>query len=115
MPIEEELMKPTQVEQVWNVELPWSDGTLSAKLWQKGKRVVVGVPEVDILCTGKTQSEAVFRLFTNLLKYHNQLKDQSELSEREQQHMALLKKWVKGVEQRMLHREPTAVGRLPLR
>lgn len=76
---------------------------------------MVGVPELDILCTGKSQSEAVFRLFTNLLKYYNQLKDQTELSEREQQHMSLLKDWVEGVERRMMQREAAPLGRLPLR
>lgn len=79
---------------------------------------MVGVPELDILCTGKSQSEAVFRLFTNLLKYYNQLKEQSELSEREQQHFSLLKDWVEGVERRMMQRgerELSPIGRLPLR
>ena len=111
-------MKQTRAQNVWNVALPWSDGSLSAKLWQKGKRVMVGVPELDILCTGKSQSEAVFRLFTNLLKYYNQLKEQSELSEREQQHFSLLKDWVEGVERRMMQRgerELSPIGRLPLR
>ena len=65
---------------------------MSAKLWIKGKRVVVGVPELDILCTGKTQSEAVFRLFSNLLKYYQELKGSSKpLDERQQAHMKLLK------------------------
>lgn len=76
---------------------------------------MVGVPELDILCTGKSQSEAVFRLFTNLLKYYNQLKDQAVLSEREQQHMSLLKDWVEGVERRMTQRETAPLARLPLR
>ncbi len=95
---------------VWNVDLPWSDGSMSAKLWVKGKRVVVGVPELDILCTGKSQSEAVFRLFTTLLKYYQELKAKGdERSEREQAHMDLLRDWVESVEQRMMAREMAAV------
>lgn len=95
---------------VWNVDLPWSDGSMSAKLWVKGKRVIVGVPELDILCTGKSQSEAVFRLFTTLLKYYQELKSKGDArSEREQAHMDLLKDWVESVERRMMAREMAAV------
>lgn len=103
-------MTESKATNVWNVALPWSDGSLSAKLWQKGKRIVVGVPELDIMCTGKTQSEAVFRLFTTLLKYHKDLKSAPQpLSERQQEHMRLLKDWVESVERKMTHRELTAV------
>jgi hypothetical protein len=103
-------MTESKATSIWNVELPWSDGSLSAKMWRKGKRVVVGVPELDILCTGKSQSEAVFRLFSMLLKYHQELKTASQpLDERQQQHMRLLKDWIKSVERRMTHRELTAV------
>jgi hypothetical protein len=103
-------MTQEKATNVWDVALPWSDGSLSAKLWQKGKRVVVGVPELDILCTGKTQSEAVFRLFTNLLKYYQELKAMpAQLDERQAEHFRLLKEWVAGVERRMSHRELTAV------
>ena len=95
---------------VFDVALPWSDGSLSAKLWQKGKRVVVGVPELDILCTGKTQSEAVFRLFSNLLKYHQQLKAMKKpLDERQTEHFRLLSEWMTGVQKRMTQRELTVV------
>lgn len=90
--------------------MPWSDGSLSARLWQKGRRTVVGVPELDIFCTGKSQSEAIFRLFTMLLKYHRQLKSsQTPLSVREQEHMRLLKDWVESVERKMTCRELSAV------
>lgn len=103
-------MTETKAKNVWNVALPWSDGSLSAKMWQKGKRLVVGVPELDILCTGKTQSEAVFRLFTTLLKYHQELKSAPQpLDERQQEHMRLLKDWIRSVEHRMTQRELTAV------
>jgi hypothetical protein len=93
----------------WNVELPWSDGTMSAKLWIKGKRIVVGVPELDILCTGKTQSEAVFRLFSNLLKYYQDLKARPELDDRQQEHMRLLTVWVESVQRKMTHRELSVI------
>jgi hypothetical protein len=103
-------MTESKATNVWNVALPWSDGSLSAKLWQKGKRVVVGVPELDILCTGKSQSEAVFRLFTMLLKYHQELKSSDvPLDDRQEEHMRLLKGWVHSVERRMTHRELTSV------
>jgi len=99
-------MTETKAKKVWDVSLPWSDGSLSAKLWQKGKRTVVGVPELDILCTGSTQSEAVFRLFTTLLKYYQQLKNAPKpLSDRQEEHMRLLKDWVDVVEKKMTHRE----------
>jgi hypothetical protein len=107
--IDESMTEP-KAEKVWNVELPWSDGSLSAKLWRKGKRVVVGVPELDILCTGKSQSEAVFRLFTMLLKYHQELKSAVHpLDDRQTEHMRLLKDWIRSVERRMTQRELTAV------
>lgn len=83
---------------------------MSAKLWQKGKRMVVSVPELDILCTGKTQSEAVFRLFTTLLKYYQELKaTPAPLSERQEEHMRLLKVWMESVERKMTRRELTAI------
>ena len=103
-------MTEQKATNVWNVALPWSDGSLSAKLWQKGKRIVVGVPELDILCTGKTQSEAVFRLFTTLLKYHEQLRAMPQpLDERQAEHFRLLKEWMQGVQKRMTERTLTAV------
>lgn len=94
---------------VWDVDLPWSNGCLSAKLWQKDKQVMVSVPELDICCYGKSQSEAVLRLFTNLLKYYNELKSQRELSARQEAHFELLKVWVRSVENRMTAQEPAAV------
>jgi hypothetical protein len=93
----------------WDVALPWSDGAMSAKLWKKGKRIVVGVPELDILCTGKTQSEAVFRLFTTLLKYYQDLKAVPQLDARQQEHMRLLKVWVESIERKMTHRELSVI------
>lgn len=84
------------------VALPFSDGLLSARLWQAGDRSVVGVPELGLHCYGDTESEAVFRLFTTLLKYYRQLKAHEEkLGERGLEHLAQLKNWVAGIEKRM--------------
>ena len=66
---------------------------------------MVSVPELDICCYGRSQSEAVLRLFSNLLKYYNELKDMDHLSERQHAHFALLKIWVKGVEKKMCSAE----------
>lgn len=93
--------KKTEVDK-WSLELPWSNGCLSAKLWRKGKGVVVAVPELDILCFGISQSEAVLRLFSSLLRYYNELKGRRELlSEKQQSHLELLRIWVKTVEDKM--------------
>jgi len=94
-------MASNNLENVWNLPVPWSDGSLSARLWQKGRGIMVSVPELDICCYGKSQSEATLRLFSNLLKYYNELKDKETLSERQNAHFQLLKIWVKGVEQKM--------------
>lgn len=84
------------------VALPWSDGTLSARLWQSGDKVVVGVPELGLHCYGATQAEAVFRLFTSLLKYYRQLRAyNNRLGERGLSHLKLLSKWVESIEDRM--------------
>ncbi len=74
---------------------------MSARLWQKGSGIMVSVPELDISCYGRSQSEAVLRLFTNLLKYYNELKDKDNLNSRQDAHFQLLKIWVKGVEKKM--------------
>lgn len=82
---------------------------MSARMWQKDKRVVVSVPELDISCYGKSQSEAILRLFSNLLKYYNELnKSRAPLSERQQAHFDLLKQWMRSVEDRMTAREPVS-------
>lgn len=94
-------MPSKNLENVWNLPVPWSDGSLSARLRQKGKGIMVSVPELDICCYGRSQSEAVLRLFSNLLKYYNELKDKDDLSARQDAHFKLLKVWVKGVEKKM--------------
>ena len=84
------------------VALPWSDGSLSARLWMSGDRTVVGVPELGLHCYGASQPEAVFRLFNSLLKYYRQLKTyKSRLGERGLQHLELLTGWVNHIEERM--------------
>ena len=91
------------------VSLPWSDGLLTANLWNVGKKTVVGVPELGLHCYGKSQSEAVLRLFSSLLKYYRQLKaHKSRLSERALKHLDLLTHWVQGIEQRMSASEDRA-------
>jgi len=88
-----------------DVALPWSDGSLSARLWQSRGRIVVGVPELGLHCYGSTQSEAVFRLFSSLLKYYRQLKAyKTRLSVRGLEHLRLLAGWVESVERKMMAR-----------
>ncbi len=84
------------------VDLPWSDGSLSARLWKVGDRTVVGVPELGLHCYGASQSEAVFRLFTALLKYYRQLRAfEKRLPKRALQHLELLSFWVRSIEKKM--------------
>ncbi|HEY9677912.1 MAG TPA: hypothetical protein V6C76_07875 [Drouetiella sp.] len=95
-------MKQFSEYEVHEVALPWSDGTLSAKLWIVGEKAVVGVPEIGLHCYGKSQTEAVFRLFTSLLKYYRQLKAYKDrLPERGLAHLELLSGWVQSIEDRM--------------
>ena len=95
-------MKGNIDSSVHEVALPWSDGTLSARLWHVEKRIVVGVPELGLHCYGDSQAEAVMRLFTNLLKYYRQLKQfKSRLPEKGLHHLELLSKWVSSIEDRL--------------
>ena len=95
-------MKQIDRPEVREVALPWSDGSLSARLWLAGTKTVVGVPELGLHCYGNSQTEAVFRLFTSLLKYYRQLKMfKNRLSTRGLQHLELLSSWVQGIEERM--------------
>ena len=110
-------MKHKQPVLMKDVALPWSDGSLSTKLWQSGNRSVVGVPELGLHCYGSSQSEAVFRLFSTLVKYYRQLKHhQSKLSTRGLEHLRLLSIWIASVERRMTDRQVVPIGaRQPLR
>ena len=75
------------------VDLPFSNGLLSARMWKAHGKYVVGVPKLGIHCYGKTESEAAFRLFTTLLKYYRQLKqNQSKISEKGVLDLAVLRK-----------------------
>ena len=75
---------------------------MSARVWSSGDRIVAGVPELGLNCYGATQSEAVFRLFTSLLKYYRQLKEsESDLTPKGRQDLRLLKSWVASVEKKM--------------
>src|ERR1700738_1702317 len=95
-------MKQIKRSEVHEVALPWSDGTLSARLWHAGERTVVGVPELGLHCYGNSQTEAVFRLFTSLLKYYRQLKlFRNRLPARGLEHLELLSGWVQSIEDRM--------------
>lgn len=94
-----------------DVALPWSDGYLSAKLWQVGNRIVVGVPELGLHCYGASQSQAVFRLFTVLIKYYRQLKShRSKLNARGSEHLQLLSIWIAAIERRMTSGQSISVG-----
>lgn len=93
---------------IQDVELPFSKGLLSAKMWRSEKvqgKIVVGVPELGLHCYGESQSEAAFRLFSALLKYYGQLKDnRDKLSARGISHLELLAVWVKSIENRLTER-----------
>lgn len=105
-------MTESEAKNTWSVALPWSDGCMSARIHQKGKRIVVSVPELDICCYGRSQSEAILRVFSTLLKYHNELSKAPEpLSDRQQEHFDLLRRWMRSVENRMTVQEPTTVLR----
>jgi hypothetical protein len=84
------------------VSLPWSNGNMSAKLWTVGEKTIACVPELGLHCYGTNQSEALFRLFTVLLKYYRQLKvHRHRLGSRGRGHLTLLSDWIIGVESRM--------------
>lgn len=95
-------MNQSTIDGFREVALPWSDGTLSARLWRSRGRVVVGVPELGLHCYGASEPEAVFRLFTSLLKYYRQLRTfKTRLGEKGLAHLDLLKGWVESIEDRM--------------
>lgn len=95
-------MRQERATRLNEVALPWSDGLLSARISYKGERTIASVPELGLLCYGNSQTEAVFRLFTTLLKYYRQLKaHHGRLGSKGQMHLALLSIWVEGVENKM--------------
>ncbi len=100
-------MKPAGSSQANVASLPWSDGTMSARVWRNGARTIACVPELGLHCYGMSQSEALFRLFTILLKYYRQLRlFRSRLGERGLGHLELLSHWIMGMEERMKLRMP---------
>jgi hypothetical protein len=100
-------MKSKNASSMKEVPLSFSDGLLSAKLWQtrdtKGKvRFVVGVPELGLSCFGTSDTEASFRLFSALVKYYSQLKSHKDkLGDKGLGHLSILTKWMNGIEDRM--------------
>jgi hypothetical protein len=95
-------MRQSKIDWVSEVALPWSEGMLSARLWHSGQRTVAAVPELGLHCYGNSQTEAVFRLFTTLLKYYRQLKiAKSRLNERGLAHLELLAVWVASIEDKL--------------
>ncbi len=96
-----------------DVALPWSEGLMSARIWSVGAKTIAAVPELGLHCYGASQEEAVFRLFTTLLKYYRQLKTfESRVSQRGLLHLTLLSTWVQSIENKMKIRslEPTVIS-----
>jgi hypothetical protein len=95
-------MKSKICKQAKVVSLPWSNGTMSAKVWHRGGKTIACVPELGLHCYGKSESEASFRLFTVLLKYYRQLRvHRNRIGKRGQGHLELLSDWMTGIENRM--------------
>jgi len=79
--------------------LPWSNGAMSARIWHSGKKTIACVPELGLYCYGSGESEALFRLFTVLLKYYRQLRAfKHRLGHRGLSHLELLSGWIAGME-----------------
>jgi hypothetical protein len=75
---------------------------MSARIRCFGKKTVACVPELGLYCYGVSQSEALFRLFTVLLKYYRQLRTfKHRLGHRGLSHLELLSGWIAGMEDRM--------------
>lgn len=89
------------------VPLPFSNGLLSAKLFEANSRFVVSVSELGLSCWGKSESEASFRLFTALIKYYRQLKAHPDkLNDKALVHLSILREWMNGIEERMAAPQP---------
>jgi hypothetical protein len=102
-------MKRTIKSAAREVPLPFSDGLLSAKLWQAHDRFVVGVPELGLCCYGNSEAEASFRLFTTLIKYYRQLKAfQERLGEKGRKDLVVLTHWMQCIEDRLTTGSDTA-------
>lgn len=89
------------------VPLPFSNGLLSAKLFEVNSRFVVTVAELGLSCWGKSESEASFRLFTTLIKYFRQLNaHQDKLNDKALAHLSILREWMNGIEEHMREPQP---------
>ncbi len=110
-------MNQAESASIKQVDLPFSNGLMSARTWKATTdKYVAAVPELGLHCYGETESEACFRLFTSLLKYYRQLKaHQDRISEKGHTHLKLLCKWVDGIEQRMMTPRIARQNVLPLR
>ena len=98
------------MDNVKEVSLPFSNDLLSAKLWRAHDRYVVGVPALGIHCYGSSSEEAAFRLFTSLLKYYRQLKqNQSQITEKGKSDLVTLTNWVNEIEKKMTARNAQVV------
>jgi len=85
------------------VDLPFSNGLMSARTWKSNQRHVASVPELGLHCYGETEQAVCFKLFTVLLKYYKQLKaNESTITDKGREHLCLLCKWVEGIERRMM-------------
>lgn len=72
---------------------------MSARVWRSGKATVACVPELGLYSYGVNQSEALFRLFTVLLKYYRQLRAfKPRLGHKGLSHLELLSNWIAGME-----------------
>lgn len=93
---------PRHPKDAREVPLPFSNGLMSAKLWQAHNQFVVGVPELGLSCYGKSETEASFRLFTALTKYYRQLKvNKKKLGAKGLDHLVVLTRWMECIEARL--------------
>ncbi len=84
------------------VDLPFSNGLIAARMWKAHDRFVVGVPQLGLHCYGRSEQEAAFRLFTTLLKYYRQLKNnQKKITEKGTRDLEILRRWVEEIERKM--------------
>ncbi len=86
--------------------LPWSNNTLSAWLWQNNQKTIISVPELNFSCYADCESEAVFKLFSSLIQYYQELTSTpAKLTPQAIAHLDLLKTWVSGIEAKMTDKQ----------
>lgn len=102
-----QVMTAKKRKSIKEVPLPFSNGLLSAKLFEVNSRFVVTVTELGLSCWGKSESEASFRLFTTLIKYFRQLNaHQDKLNDKALLHLSILREWMNGIEEHMREPQP---------